>query len=648
VLLATFSLWSKQLHAITVIWDSNTGSAGIQDGAGSWTSAGTSWINPITGANLAITSGDIGVFGVGGVGGLISISDNPTVLGLIFGQTNTTGYSLGGSAPGTILTLGGSGIVVQQGAQAVSVGDANLSTVLGASQSWVNRSTSTLTSSAISLGANTLTLGANAGLTGTGSYVLNGALTGTGGLTLAGQSIVSLNAVSSITGTITLAGGSSLNLAGATAALLPASSAGLTLNGGSLNITNAVGEQAVDRIGANIGTITSNGGAITWTNPSGDNTANWAETLGTLSAQKGHTTVLTTNAVNAARTQTLTLGGITRAGTATVAFGGAALGTAATNNIVVTGLGTTAASQIIGPWATYGSSATAQTDWASYNRNAGTANTRGMQAAGIAASAETAWTNAANSYTMNAAVTLTATRTIASVRNSGAALTLGLGGSSFNLATYGILNGGTGALTISTTGTGGITTPTGGDNTLYVIGGNSTISVSAPIIDNGNAVNVVKSGNSTVTFSGANSYTGVTTINQGTLTIATIGNGGASSTLGASLSAAPNLILAGGTLSYSAAASTAGSTDRLFTLTEAGGTINNSGSNNNALTFGNTTGSLVMSGTGSRTLNLTAGGTGTFVFSPGIVDPTGGGVTSLVTSAGSTGNIVLGNANTFT
>jgi autotransporter-associated beta strand protein len=643
VCLMAFWQIGQPLQAATFVWDSNTGTIGVQDGAGTWSALGTTWWNPSAGSNVAITSTDIGLFGAGGTGGAVTLSGSQSLLGLIFGQTNTTGYSFtAGSA--TTLTLGASGIAVQQGAQPVTLGDANLSLVLGAAQTWSNRSTGTLTANAIAGGTNTLTLSGVAGLTGTGNFALTGALSGSGGLTLSTPGTVTLTAANGYTGATAVTNGSTLALSGAAGSLTGTS--GITLSNGNLTLTNAVGESAVNRIVDAAG-ITTNGGTLTWINPSGDNTANWAETLGTLSLNKGQTNVVVPNAVNSARTQTLTLGAgsLTHAAanTSTIAFAGATLGTA-TNRINVTSATATAANQIIGPWATIGSTAAAQTDYAVYSA------TTGISARNVANSAETTWTNTANSYTTTSTTpALTATRTPGSLRYNAAAGTLALGASSFDLQTFGLLNGGSGTLTVTNTGTGAVTTPTGGDNTLFIIPGSAAITFStATIKDNGTPVHVVKGGANTLTFSAANSYTGATTINSGTLSISTTGNGGAASTLGASSAAATNLILAGGTLTYSAGASTPGSTDRLFTLTEAGGTINNGGGNNNALTFAGT-GSLIASGTGDRTLTLNNNGTGNFTFSPVIVNPSSG-TTSLVTSASGTGVIVLlpTSANTFT
>jgi autotransporter-associated beta strand protein len=636
----------QPLQAATYLWDSNTGTVGVQDGAGTWTNIGTTWINPATGLNLAITSADVGFFGAGGTGGAITVSGNQSLLGMIFGQTTATGYSLTAGSP-TTLTLGASGITVLQGAQPVTIGDANLSLVLGAAQTWTNRSTGALTlGGGIDNGGFGLTLNGVAGLTGLGQYSLNGVLSGAGGLTLGRNASATVTSNSAYAGATVIGNSSTLTVSGATGRI--SGTSGLTLNGGNLTMLSATAEQAVDRV--NAAAITSNGGTITWTNPSGDAAA-WAETLGVLSLAKGQTNIVTTNAVSGTQSLTLGTGSLTRPGasTGTVAFAGTTLG-ATTNRMFITGQAATAANVIIGPWATFGSTAAAQTDYAIYNA------TTGIQTRNVANSAETTWTNSANTYTTTGtAVVLTATRTPGSLRYNAGAGSVTIGSATvtaFNLATYGVLNGGTGALTIANGAgnTGGLTTPTGGDNTLYLIGGNNTINVTAAIIDNGTAVNVVKAGNSTVTLgNSANTYTGITTINSGALTsnaTITTFNGGANGWLGASSAAATNLVLNGGTLRYAGA--TGGSTDRLFTLGEAGGTIENSAASNGTLTFAGP-GSIVAAGTGDRTLTLNSTGTGTFTFSPVIVNPTTG-TTSVVINSTNTGPVVLlpAAANTFT
>ena len=98
----------------------------------------------------------------------------------------------------------------------------------------------------------------------------------------------------------------------------------------------------------------------------------------------------------------------------------------------------------------------------------------------------------------------------------------------------------------------------------------------------------------------ANDYSGAITIAGGTLSVSSIGNGGANSALGAGGAAASNLKFAGAgaTLNYTGAGD---STDRSFTISETGATIlaNSAGPINFT-----STNSLAYSGSGARTLTL--------------------------------------------
>ena len=93
----------------------------------------------------------------------------------------------------------------------------------------------------------------------------------------------------------------------------------------------------------------------------------YTETIGTVTAANGQTTVqLTTDmAAGSGSTQKLTIGGLSQAGTATVTFSAANTGPNTTTNVIqIAGATQTAAGQIIGPWAT---TTGGETDYAIYD-----------------------------------------------------------------------------------------------------------------------------------------------------------------------------------------------------------------------------------------------------------------------------------------
>jgi fibronectin-binding autotransporter adhesin len=178
--------------------------------------------------------------------------------------------------------------------------------------------------------------------------------------------------------------------------------------------------------------------------------------------------------------------------------------------------------------------------------------------------------------------------------------------------------------------------------------GTLAIDISGPFsIASGNAISgsggLTQMGGGTTTVSSANTYTGVTTISAGTLSTGASGilaNGGTASSIGQATNVAANLVLNGGTLQY-ANTGAAESTDHLFTLGSAGGTLQASGTN--SITFSNT-GSIAYSATGLSP-TLTLGGTGVGVFDP-IIGNDGVGTTAL--NVNTSGVWTLKGANTYT
>jgi fibronectin-binding autotransporter adhesin len=176
-----------------------------------------------------------------------------------------------------------------------------------------------------------------------------------------------------------------------------------------------------------------------------------------------------------------------------------------------------------------------------------------------------------------------------------------------------------GALNSATGGNLGSTTLTA--NTLTIGNTNNLNSNFAGVIS-GSGGSIVKSGSGTLTLSGLNTYTGTTTISNGTLSASNVVVSGSASNLGNASSA---VVLGGtstsGTLSYTGGVATY---TRGFTVNAGGGNLTNAGTGlltlntgsialNGNLVFstnanGITDGNSVISGTGSVTMNSSGAG----------------------------------------
>ncbi len=208
------------------------------------------------------------------------------------------------------------------------------------------------------------------------------------------------------------------------------------------------------------------------------------------------------------------------------------------------------------------------------------------------------------------------------------------------------LQGTTGSVTIDTasgTGplviTGNVTASGAGSKTLTLTGGNSD-NIQGIISDNSvaNTTALVKTGGGTWILSGANTYSGGTTIRNGTLSVSSLGTTGNPGNLGTAGTINIGNVGQSGTLAYTGAGET---TDRVVNLNGAtGGATIDTTSGTGPLIF---TSNFTATGAGSKTLTL-KGGNGDII-QGAIVDNSLTNLTSLNKTGSGTWN--LAGANTY-
>jgi len=158
--------------------------------------------------------------------------------------------------------------------------------------------------------------------------------------------------------------------------------------------------------------------------------------------------------------------------------------------------------------------------------------------------------------------------------------------------------------------------------TLTAGGNDGSTTFSGAISDGTGATSFTKDGTGTLTLSGNNTYTGVTTMTDGVLSVATIGNGGVAGNLGAASNAAANLVLNGGTIRYTGLTA---STDRSVTINNGTTTTIDIETNTltmtgNGTTSGGTTGAITKAGAGTLVLTGTFTNTGITTISGGTLE----------------------------
>lgn len=233
------------LRADVLVWDTQTGSDGAQDGTGTWTAGLPNWFNQTQSLqNQVWVNGSDAVFGsaAGSAAGTITLSSangGIVVGGLTFNAPASGSYTLGGSGP---LTLSGSTVTTNAAAA--------ISTVLAGNTAWSKEGSAQLTLSGSAANTNTGLLSVNAGrvhlaksgnttaLAGDLTLSTGGAVTFSGGTNqIAATSSVILNGAASVFN------GTGPN---ATATTVTQTLASLTISGGTFN----AGANSVWDIGA--------------------------------------------------------------------------------------------------------------------------------------------------------------------------------------------------------------------------------------------------------------------------------------------------------------------------------------------------------------------------------------------------------------
>ncbi|UIJ44831.1 autotransporter-associated beta strand repeat-containing protein [Sphingomonas cannabina] len=465
----------------------------------------------------------------------------------------------------------------------------------------------------------TPTLNGTGGTVALGSAVLTvssatnssyaGSIVGTGGLTKLGAGTLTLTGASTYTGATTVGGGTlvlDFSPAGLPASNILSSASALSMGGGTLTITGAAGE---------INSQSFNGLTITGGN----------NTIRTTSGGAGS---LTLNLGTITRTGGLANFVLPTAGAITTTNGAGALGGWATVN------GTDYAKVVGGNIVAFTDADYTDQDDASLWAN-------GQFISDSDGDADSFFGTVGSSVQLGGLqfTTPDATTTVTIAGGQ----TLGVDGSIIVAPSV---------LTNNQTITGGNLTGTSGGGVLGVQqNGAGTLTIASQIVDNTGTIGFTKSGTGRVVVSGSNSYTGATTVAQGTLSVNSIGNGNAASAVGASTADASNLVIQGATLEY-----TGGTTisDRGFTLTRSGattaGTISITGAAAN-LTFSGQVTSPDAAGLtkiGDGTLTLTNAGsdyTGITTISDGTLAISsignGGGASTLGASSAASTNLVL-------
>ncbi len=478
------------------------------------------------GGNITLASGILTTGGTNATttfGGAISGSGGVTKLGSgVLTLTGTSSYS-GATTLSTGILRAGGGTAAFSASSAFTLANAagvalDINGTVSAIGSLAGGG---ITGGNVTLGAGTLTVGAN-NLTTSYAGTLSG---GGGNFVKTGTGTLTLTNNQTLTGAVTIGGGSVL-LDGAGGRISAASS--ITLNtGGTLTLDNSSANNA-DRVTGSA-SIMLNGGKLAFIAASGGTT----EALGAFSVGSGSSAISLTQTSGAAILNFSSLGTLTSGGTVNFTATGGIFGNSVLSpQVYISGL----SQGFIGGWATVG---TDFAEYATYGIHAVTGYFTGASGINVndpneipilaSGSAFSAYTLTNDGTTTDKALNLTDISLVSLNDSATRTLNLASGGIVKSTATPTIISG-TGRLTAGGTAAG---------NLAITVSGGSSLTISSSIIDNAGAdgfygntgdgsVSHSKGGPGILVLSGNNTYTGGNFINEGTLSISSESNLGAS------------------------------------------------------------------------------------------------------------------------
>lgn len=559
--------------------------------------------------SLAPTSADDAtILGPNNVAGALTININAAAVANSISFTDTAAVTVSNTTSGANQTLtisAGSGAGITTGSGAVTIGSAtanqNINIALGASQTWNVGSAAGVTG----LTVNNVISGIGFSLTktGTGTLQLGGANTFTGGVFLnAGAIIPASSTALGSSGNVTFGGGIlsyaatagvgadvSARIKNSTSAIAISASSGKNVvfagnidssNTGGLTFSNGgTGTLALSGSNTYTGGTTLNGASsgstLFFNNSSAIGSGTFtisATNAGTIGTTAASDVTLTTNNAqawngnfnySAASTHNLNLG------TGAVTLGGGTRTVTVNNRTTGNVIQTLTVGGAIGDGGsgfglTKAGASTLELTGASTYSGATTVNSGTLSVSSLA----NGGSNSGIGASSNAATNL--------VLNGGTLQYLGSGDSTDRLFSVGTSGGtldasGTAAVNFTNTGALAFNGQTG-TRTFTLTGTNTgTNTLAAAIGDNGGATNLTKNGAGTWVLSGANTYTGATTVDGGSLKVSGSINGttslavnnGGSFLLGAAdaVNNSATVTLGGGTLA------TAGFSDTVGALT---------------------------------------------------------------------------------